>query len=82
VQCERCGAVQPPGSGYCAVCAAPLGQLGQPKLATSPRLAPEPRPARTRWLTIVVLVSVAGLLLLCLLLTGLALGLSSLIRWS
>jgi hypothetical protein len=82
VRCQRCGAIQANGSGYCRVCAAPLGRVAPTRPEPSPA---EPGPAsgrRSRWLTGVALASVAFLLLVCLALTALAFGLSSLIRWA
>jgi hypothetical protein len=81
MQCDRCGAIQDNGAGYCRVCAAPLNRLGQPRLATTPtRAAPPSR--RTRWLTVVALAAVGVLVAACLVLAALSFGLSSLIRWA
>lgn len=79
--CERCGAVQEGGRGYCRVCSAPLGRPGQPPLAPSPLASPV-RDDRGRRLTAITLAAVIALLLICLVLAALAFGLSSLIRWA
>jgi hypothetical protein len=79
VRCERCGAVQASGSGYCRVCAAPLSRTDSARSA--PVVAPPAPVRRSRWLTGVALASIAFLLLVCLTLAALTFGLSSLIRW-
>lgn len=81
MRCDRCGAVQNNGSGYCGVCAAPLGRIGRPIVAAAP--APPLRAARrTRWLTAITLAAVALLVATCAILTAMAWGLSSVIRWA
>jgi hypothetical protein len=80
MQCERCGAVQESGSGYCRICAAPLSRSDAAR--STPVAAPPAPVRRSRWLTGVALASIAFLLLVCLTLASLAFGLSSLIRWT
>lgn len=81
MRCQRCGALQLNGSGYCRVCAAPLAHDGE--LA---RAAPAPRPARpasgrSRRLTAITLAAAGFLLLVCLTLAALTFSLTALIRW-
>ncbi len=78
VGCERCGALPPNGDGYCHVCGTPLarGLVRRGRLPAAPAIT-----GRSRWLTRLILASVAVLVLLCLGLVVAGFGLTAFIRW-
>lgn len=80
MRCERCGAYQASGDGYCRACDAPLNRVGVPRL--TPMTVVRAGSARERWLSFVALAAIAILLLICLVLAVLAYGLSALIQWA
>lgn len=79
VRCRRCGRPWRAGEDSCGHCGAPF-VAGVAAGRGRPPAAPAATP-RSRWLTRLILASVALLLLLCLGLVVTGLGLTASIRW-